>query len=381
MPEIAVTNARIVLRNEVVRGSLSARDGVIDGLDLAASSLAHAVDFDGDLLLPGMVELHTDNLEKHIQPRPGVHWPPLAAVCGHDAQVIASGITTVLDAVSAGDIQHTSARIRYFREMIDSVRTAQETKMCRAEHHLHVRCEVGYEHVIDLFAICIDDPLVKLVSVMDHTPGQRQFADTEKYRAYYKGRYALSDHDVDAMIARQKAAQHKFADRHRSAIVSACHERGVPIASHDDASSAHVEMAARDGIAIAEFPTTVEAAEAACQHGMDVLAGAPNLVLGGSHSGNVSVRELAERGLVSILSSDYVPSSMLYGAFLLRLDPVGLDLPEAVRLVSTEPAERIGFRDRGEIDVGKRADFLRVREGSGGVPIVCGVWREGVRVA
>ena len=377
---MTITNARIVTRNEVFLGSVCVRDGVISSVSRKMPRSRSMLDLEGDYLIPGLVELHTDNLEKHIRPRPGVHWPALSAVGAHDSQLISSGITTVLDAVAAGDVHGDSARVRHFREMIDAVRHARRSHMCRADHYIHVRCEVSYEHVLDMFAMCIDDPLVKLVSVMDHTPGQRQFVDEDVYRTYYKGRYGLDDRAVDAMIEGQKAAHATFSMRHRRMVVAACRERQVPLASHDDACVGHVQEAVAEGIVIAEFPTTLEAAEAAHNHGLDVLMGAPNVVLGGSHSGNVSATTLAENGYLDILSSDYVPVSLLYGAFILAADP-NEDLAAAIRRVSVEPAERVGFDDRGEIAPGKRADLLRVRDGAGGVPVVLTVWSRGERVA
>jgi alpha-D-ribose 1-methylphosphonate 5-triphosphate diphosphatase len=231
-----------------------------------------------------------------------------------------------------------------------------------------------------MFAACVDDPLVKLVSVMDHTPGQRQFAKIDIYRTYYKQRYGLDDAAVDAMIGRQKQAHATYSARHRRIIVDTCRERSMPLASHDDACEAHVAEAAHDGMIIAEFPTTMEAARAARTYGLGVLMGAPNVVLGGSHSGNVSALSMAETGLLDILSSDYVPSSMLYAAFLLANDGGGMSLPEAVRLISSEPAECIGFDDRGEIAPGKRADLIRVRHGAARVPTVMAAWCQGERV-
>jgi len=378
---LILANARVVLADEVIRGSVVVAGGRISAIDTGATACESAIDLEGDVLLPGLVELHTDSLEKHVRPRPGVHWPPLSAVVAHDRQLIGSGITTVLDALSAGDAYDGSPRILYFREMIESLATARRQGMLLADHHLHLRCEVSYAHVLDLFAFAAADPHVRLVSVMDHTPGQRQYTDVAKYRLYYQEQYGLDADAIDALIERQQRRHRAHACDHRRRIVEACQARGLPLASHDDALPEHVSAAARDAMIIAEFPTTRVAAEAARAHGLAVLMGAPNLVLGRSHSGNVAASSLAEAGLLDILSSDYVPASLLIGAFLLQADPVAWSLPAAVRTVTAEPAARVGFTDRGEIAPGRRADLVRVREGSARVPLVTAVWRAGLRVA
>ncbi len=373
-------NARIVLADQIVSGSLSVRAGLIDAIDVGGCEPLSALDVENDYLIPGMVELHTDNLEKHIRPRPGVHWPPLSAVTAHDRQLVASGITTVLDAMAAGDIHEGSARVLYFREMIDSLAYADAHRMLNADHHLHIRCELSHERVLDLFSLYVDDERVRLVSTMDHTPGQRQYADVAVYRTYYQGKYGLDDATIDRMIEHQWNNHLTLSACHRQVIVEACRHRGLAMASHDDAEPGHIDQAVAEGMVLAEFPTTRAAAARARERNLTVLMGAPNLVLGGSHSGNVSAAELAAAGLLDVLSSDYVPNSLLLGAFLLHCQAPGLPLPDAIRMVSATPAAQVGFVDRGEIAVGRRADLVRVREVSAGTPIILGVWREGRRI-
>jgi alpha-D-ribose 1-methylphosphonate 5-triphosphate diphosphatase len=238
---------------------------------------------------------------------------------------------------------------------------------------------VSVRGVLEMFEPFVADPLVRLVSLMDHTPGQRQFVRLDKYREYYKGKWAMSDAEIDDTIERRLHDHARFAAVHRDAIVRACAAQGTPLASHDDATVAHVEEAAKARTVIAEFPTTLEAAHACRAYGLAVLAGGPNLVLGCSHSGNVAAGELAAHGLVDILSSDYVPMSALHGAYRLHRAH-GHSLPAAIAAVSRTPAERVGLQDRGEIAPGKRADLVRVRA-TEDVPVVGAVWVAGARVA
>jgi len=378
--EQVFTNAQIVTRDACFAGTIVVDNTLIASVDHGKSRLRGSIDLDGDFLIPGLVELHTDNVERHFMPRPGVRWPRQSAVLAHDAQIAASGITTVLDAIALGDINPESPRVLLLRDMAEAVRAVGQTGLSRAEHFLHLRCELTFTGVVDAFNELSAAPLVRLVSLMDHTPGQRQFVDVDKYRTYYKGKYHLNDEQVEVFIERQCAAHELFAAYHRDAILAICRERDFPLASHDDATSEHVEDAAAAGMVISEFPTTVEAAKAARNLGLKVLMGAPNLVMGKSHSGNVSAEALAAAGLLDILSSDYVPASLLQGAFMLARKGGEENLPNAIAMVSTTPASVIGFNDRGEIAPGKRGDFVRVRSTPAG-PVVRAVWRQGGRIA
>jgi alpha-D-ribose 1-methylphosphonate 5-triphosphate diphosphatase len=369
----------VVTRDQVIHGSVQVRDGVITAVSDQPALVPGAIDLDGDYLLPGLVELHTDNLERHVSPRPGVRWPAAAAVVAHDAQIAAAGITTVLDALSVGDVLEGSSRLANLTQMADGLAAMRDAKALRAEHWLHMRCEVSYRGMRELFAGFVDNPLVKLVSLMDHTPGQRQFAKLEKYREYYQGKYAMDDAAMARFIDAKQADQARYSADHRAHVVALCRARGLKLASHDDASAAHVEEAAAYGSVVAEFPTTLEAARTARQRDIHVLGGAPNFVRGGSHSGNVSARELAEHDLMDILSSDYVPSSLLHAAFLLA-DGDDTKLPGAIATVSATPAAAIGLDDRGRIAPGLRGDLVRVTA-TPILPIVRAVWRGGERVS
>jgi alpha-D-ribose 1-methylphosphonate 5-triphosphate diphosphatase len=374
-----ITNARVVTLDDVFLGSVSIENGLISAVEPGPSRDRAALDLQGDYLVPGVVELHTDVLERHAIPRPGVHWPEVPAVLAYDSQLVGAGITTVLDSLATGYLVDTGQRPRDPRPLVEAIRSARAAGLLRADHYLHMRCEVSTELVVQDFTPFADDPLVRLVSLMDHAPGQRQFVNVEKYREYNQGRYGLTDAQLDALVQRRIEDRARYAEEHRAAITALCRKHGLPIASHDDATAAHVDEAMQAGAVIAEFPTTLEAAAAAHQYGLAVLAGAPNLVRGQSHSGNIPAAELAARGLLDVLSSDYVPASVLHGAFLLHVRH-GLPLTGAIATVSATPARRVGFEDRGVIAPGLRADLVRVRA-VGEVVAVRAVWCRGERVA
>lgn len=379
MPEQLFTNARIVTATEVFSGTLRVRDGLIADVDTGRCSLPQAQDMNGDYLLPGLVELHTDNLEKYMNPRPGVDWPSESAVLAHDAQVIAAGITTVFDALSIGDVSPRGNRLRQLPVMLQAISRAGRDGHMRADHRLHLRCELSHEQTLGLFNELVEAPLVQLVSVMDHSPGQRQFVKVEKYREYYQGKYHLSDAEMDAFIDQHQQNSRRYSASYRRSIVQECRERSLSVASHDDATVEHAKESADYGMSIAEFPTTMAAAGASHELGLKVLMGAPNIVRGGSHSGNVAASDLAQHGVLDMLSSDYYPSSLLQAAGILASDVPGYDLPRAVASVSLAPARAAGLHDRGEIRIGLRADLVRVTPRTRHLA-VGQVWRAGERV-
>ncbi len=374
-----LANATLVLPDRVARGWVRVENGVIAAMGEGVSVPAGAVDCIGDYLAPGMIELHTDNLERHIQPRPGVDWPHAAAIVAHDAELASTGITTVFDAMRIGSIP--SGRGRYLkyaralsREMLD-LRTAE---MLKISHFLHLRAEVCSETLVEELAEFGREDRVGLVSLMDHTPGQRQFRDIDKLMAYKKGRLGLSDAEVIEHIAELKALRDRYGAAHEAATVSEAARFGAVLASHDDTTRAQVETSAGYGIRLAEFPTSAEAAQACRAHGIAVMMGAPNLIRGGSHSGNVAAEELARLDLLDIVSSDYVPAALLLAA--VRLGEIWSDLPRGIATVTKAPAEAVGLDDRGVLAVGRRADLMRFGV-SGQVPLLRGVWSRGNQVA
>jgi len=385
LTEQILSNAQIVTADRVFIGTVVLRDGLIADVQEGRSQLPQAQDLNGDYLLPGLVELHTDNLEKHMTPRPGVDWPSTSAVLAHDAQVIASGITTVFDALSIGDVNPKGKRMQQLPGMVEAIAQASASGLTRAEHRLHLRCEVCHPDTLGVYLELVQQPLVQLVSVMDHSPGQRQFALESKYREYYMGKYQLTLEQMNEFVVQQMANSPEYSERYRTAIVEDCVKRGLSVASHDDATLAHVEQSARFGMSIAEFPTTVEAAQGCHRLGMKVLMGAPNILRGGSHSGNVAAAELAKEGLLHILSSDYYPASMIQAAFALAAQSKAdewanpCQLPQAIAMVSLAPAKAAGIDDRGEIRVGLRADLVQART-HGTLPVIQQVWRQAKRV-
>ncbi|WNK20293.1 alpha-D-ribose 1-methylphosphonate 5-triphosphate diphosphatase [Halomonas piscis] len=361
MNEQILTRARLVLDDEVVWGTLVIRNGRIREIDLAPCRLSTAIDCEGDYLLPGLVELHTDNAEKYFQPRPKVAWPRRQAALAHDSQMAASGITTVFDALSIGDVDEQSMRHDSLKAMHDAIVGIQQEGLARVDHRIHLRCEVSHPDTLSNFRALADSPLLGLVSLMDHAPGQRQFVSLEAYRAYYQGKYELSDADMEIYLERQLANSARYSNTYRRTISAEARTLGLALASHDDATLEHVAESHEYGMRIAEFPTTREAAEASHRNGMAVMMGAPNVVRGGSHSGNIAATEMIGLGVLDILSSDYYPAALLDAVFKSAQIEQGYSLPRAVASAARQPAQAVGLTDRGRLAQGLRADLLRVQ--------------------
>jgi alpha-D-ribose 1-methylphosphonate 5-triphosphate diphosphatase len=355
-------------------------DGVIAQVESVSAPSAGALDWSDEILIPGLVDIHTDNYEKHYQPRPGALWDAYGAALAHDAQCASAGITTVFDSLSLHGSKDGLNRKDALPPMIAGMDTAHADGALRADHLLHLRCEVTNPELLSLLEPHVDHPRLKLLSVMDHTPGQRQTANTERLqqRLVAAGR---SDAEIEEMLARRHAGRDpSVAADNRRKVVAFAREYGLPLAAHDDASLEHVDEAHDDSCAIAEFPVTLEAARHARGYGMAICMGGPNFVRGSSHSGNLSAREAAEADLLDILASDYVPLSMLRSAFLL-IDVFGWTPEKAIATVTSGPARACGLTDRGEIAAGQRADLVRVSRHGDGWPVPVEVWREGRRVA
>ena len=378
------TNAQLVLADEVVHGSVHTNGALIQSVDAGTSSLPGGIDLEGDYLWPGMVEVHTDNFERHLMPRPAVRWDDAPALLAHDAEIASSGITTVLDALGVGEADPESVRGSEWDTVLDHIAEFSQRGLLRADHLLHVRCELPAPNTLSLFEPFKDNPMVRMISLMDHTPGQRQWENIEHAWIYFSGKKGWSQAKFEARVAQAREDQVRYAQPHRAYFTAYCKEHGIALASHDDTTVAHVEEAHAEGATVSEFPTTVLAAQAAHARGMVTIMGGPNVVRGGSHSGNVSAIELARLGLMDILSSDYVPGSLL-SATLRLTETAGLSLPQAVALVTRNPATCIGLHDRGQIAQGLRADLIQVRlvklADGRQQGVVRAVWRGGVRVA
>lgn len=376
--ELAFRNARVVTGDEDFIGSVLVRDGLVAEVSRGPSEVGE--DFEGDVLMPGVVDLHTDSLEKHYFPRPNIDWNPVSAAVTHDGCGLSVGVTTVLNSLTLGSFNASAARnTDNLKRLVDGLHQARSQGMLRADHRIHWRCETTADDLRGRLDAMADHPMTSLFSLMDHTPGQRQYRNLEKHLANWQAGGMTEATALDR-LAQVRERQARNADVNRRHVAQVATDRRIPLASHDDESLAHVDEAADLGATVAEFPVTAEAARRARERGMVVVMGGPNLIRGGSYSGNVPAAELAQADLLDAFASDYVPRSLVECAFAMTREPFGWSLAQAVALVTAGPARAVGLDDRGEIAPGRRADLLRVRL-AGDLPLVRGVWTEGRRAA
>ncbi len=376
--DLAFRNAHVVTADDDFLGSVLVRDGRIASVDRGTGSVGE--DFGGDILMPGVIDLHTDNLEKHFFPRPNIDWNPVSAAVTHDGCGISVGVTTVFDSLSIGSFNAAASRNHdNVARLAEGLAQAWTAGLLKADHRLHWRCETPADDLPGQLEAFARHPMTALLSVMDHTPGQRQYRNLDKYLTAWRAD-GMSQPAIDDRLAGIRERQGRNADRHRRLVADLARSKAIPLASHDDEDVAHIDHAADLGATVAEFPVTIEAARRARERGMVIVMGGPNLIRGGSYSGNVPAADLAREGLLDAFASDYVPRSLIECAFALTGPDFGWSLAKAVAVVTSGPARAAQLNDRGKVEVGSRADLLRV-QARGALPVVQGVWVEGVRRA
>lgn len=377
--ETILTNAILVLPEEAMPGTLVIRAGRIAEIQTGRSHVPAARDLEGDHLIPGIVDVHTDNLERQVQPRQNARWPSRSAMIAHDAQCAAAGVTTVLDALCLGDLGFDQGRGQTFLDGVADLDALAETGVLRSEHFLHLRCELPAADMVPAMEPVADHPRVRMVSLMDHSPGIGQYRDVERYVAMRRKQTQMTVEQVQDRIAFLLDQRARLRDPQRAWLLDRIRHRDLPVASHDDETPEDVRRNLADGIRISEFPVTMLAAETARDAGVEVIAGAPNIVRGGSHSGNVSAADLVRAKAADAFASDYVPASMVEAAWR-AVEEAAITLPQAVAMIAERPARMCRLDDRGRLATGLRADLAQIRTVQG-IPVVRRVWREGSRVA
>ncbi|MES9991409.1 MAG: alpha-D-ribose 1-methylphosphonate 5-triphosphate diphosphatase [Candidatus Thiodiazotropha sp.] len=368
-----LTHARVVLRDEVLSdAAILIEDGMITAIDPLASNGYQSIDLQGKWLLPGMVDLHCDALEKEVEPRPNVHFPLTFACAQADKRNAAAGITTVYHALSFAH-DELGVRNNHFA-----------AEIARAVHHwhphglvdnrVHCRYEITDETGLPILKELLAEQSMHLISMMDHTPGQGQFKDMAAYRDYLTRTYKKTADEVEVIVERKvEAASGAYARMYELAL--AAHAEGISVASHDDDSAERIKTMSAIGADISEFPISIEAAKAAKAAGMSTIVGAPNIIRGKSQSGSMRALDAIQEGVADCLCADYAPATLIMAIMALP-GQSDLDLPSAVRLVTANPAKAAKLDDRGVIEVGKRADLIAVGE-PGGLPQVTDAWVHG----
>ena len=374
MSRLLLTHARVVFANEV-RDDVAVLidNGIIAAIDPQAVGNTRALDLSGHLLVPGLIDLHCDALEKEVEPRPGVHFPLDFACAQADKRNAVAGITTVFHALSFANHELGVRNNAFAAEIARAVHAWQAHAL--VDNRVHVRYEVTDETAPPLLTELLQQRHASLLSFMDHSPGQGQFQDVAAYRAYLARTYKTSDTEFETLLADKQAAAAGTMAR-MTTLAALAKQQGVSIASHDDDSIEKVDALASLGAVISEFPTNLAAAQAARAQGMATLFGAPNILRGKSQSGNMRALDAVLEGVADCLCGDYSAAALLPSVLMLP-ELAGIGLADAIALVTRNPARAAGLTDRGEIAVGKRADLVAVKH-LGGLPQADRVWVAGV---
>jgi alpha-D-ribose 1-methylphosphonate 5-triphosphate diphosphatase len=350
---LALTNARVVTTDSVVEGGVRVEGDRIIGVgDVDTTSATQVIDVGGRYVLPGLVDLHGDDIESHLYPRAGARMDTNMALAAADRANLAAGITTKFHAVSFERDEDEGRSPALAREIVARMGRVDLV----ADHRLHARCEVTQAECVDAVLEVVADGHADLVSVMSHIPGKGQFRDVEAFLDYYR---ESTDHSVEEARERIERRGEVSMDTLRERVdrvVQAAHEAGAVTASHDDEDPAEAERLAAAGVDISEYPITLKTARRASELGMATAMGAPNLVRGASQWGNLETRAAIEAGVVDALVADYHPMSLLAAAFV----DTGEPLPDRVARVTAAPAAAVGLGERGRIEPDARADLVVV---------------------
>ena len=374
-----IINARIVTPESVIEnGSLVINDGRI--VDISKSSESDAgistIDAAGALVIPGIVDIHTDALDHEIVPRSGADFPIQIAFYELERKMAACGITTVYHSMHLGyEKAEKNSQSKYTREeLFETV-----AKLCNTStiinNMIHLRFEITGPYHYDLVKELIEKEMVQLVSFMDHTPGQGQYSREEFIKRFVNS--GMTEEEATEKYELEKHSD-KVSNEDLQVLAELCKAKGITIASHDDDTAEKVNMMYDMGINISEFPVSEEASSTAVEKGMFTVGGGANVLRGGSLTGNLNIQDAIEKGLINCLSSDYYPPSLIHSVFKLTREG-STDIQKAVDLVATNPAKSVRIDNvTGSIEVGKNADLIVV-DASEEYPVIKHVFVNGVQ--
>ncbi|MGX0904715.1 alpha-D-ribose 1-methylphosphonate 5-triphosphate diphosphatase [Roseovarius sp. MBR-79] len=368
---VTLSNARIVTPEGLHHGALTIEDGQIAALDAPARGLQ--VDMQGDLILPGLIDLHGDAIEKEVEPRPNAFFPLPVALNAIDRRMAAAGVTTAYHGISFAEGELGVRDV----DFAETLARALHGFAGAVDHRVHIRYEVTDAGSEARVTRLLDQGVAALLSFMDHTPGQGQFKDAAAYGAYLSRVYAQSAGEIAERIETKQAEAANVADR-MTRLAALARGHGVALAGHDDEGAERVGFMAGLGATISEFPLDLDTARAGCAADLVTLFGAPNVLRGRSQSGALSARDAIAAGVAGALCSDYAPQAMLPALGVLTTE-MGMAWPQAMALMAAGPARAAALADRGRIAPGLRADLIRVRSEGAALSVIA-TWVAGQQV-
>ena len=355
-----ITNARVVTPNGVLDDvSVDIVDGRIANIDDRPCGIGRSIDAQGNYLLPGFIDIHSDAIEKGIEPRPNTFFPVNIALFELDKKIVACGITTMFHSLSFAELEVGLRNNSMASQIIREIRTL--SPQLKVNTRIHARYEITDQGALPFLHELIAEKQIDLLSLMDHSPGQGQFRDYASFKNYYGKVYKKSDAEIHAIINRKLQTKATIQSDSIEHLVRLCTLYHIPLASHDDDCQEKIAWLKDLGICLSEFPINMETAQAAHEAGISICLGAPNVLRGCSQAGNLSAREAIKAGFGTLLCSDYSPMTMLHAVFSLFSQEI-LPLHTAINMVSLNPARAAGLSEKtGSISLGKDADLVLVR--------------------
>lgn len=369
--DLLITNGILVTPSSSVKGTLHIENDVIAGVyreETPPVSGCPTIDAEGHYVLPGLIDLHGDAIEKAIQPRKGVTFPVSMALRHLQGPLLAAGITTMFHGISfTGDEGPRSNEAGYAnaREIAELNRSPDAL----LRHKLHLRFETANDRNLEPVYAVLEQGWADLFSLMDHSPQHGKYRTIEQFRYYVEKNNAFTKAELETFIREKWEKRETVNPQLVQNVIDRVRERRIPFASHDDYDPGKLEAIREQGASISEFPLNAETARYARQRGMHVIVGGPNLVRGFSHENHLSARDAVFGGMANIICSDYYPYSVLAAVF--QLHSHGMDLHRAISYATSQPAIAAGIDDRlGSLETGKQADLIVVRHSAGEWPTV-----------
>lgn len=371
-------------RRLVENATIVVEDGIIASVCANGPAPARSFDGQGQLCLPGLIDTHSDGVERELSPRPGVRFPVAFALQSFEGRVRAAGVTTIFHGVGFEEDERKERTVEQARDIVEAVDVRYRGGDALIDHRILYRLDARDPDGLAALGEALDAPpptgLPPFVSFEDHTPGQGQYLDTSYFAQWLMGSRGIERAEADVLIGERIARRDAQLGQRPIALDwlgDRARAGAIRLLAHDPASLGDIDQAVALGASVAEFPTNLPTAGAARAAGLATVMGAPNVLRGGSHAGNVSAEELVANGLCTALASDYMPSALLAAAFRLAERGV-VDLPAAVGLVTSGAAEVVGLCDRGSIADGQRGDLILVTV-ERGWPTVRTTWQASAR--
>lgn len=349
--ETILRSKNVLINEEFVSADIVIKGEFIQRIDVYGSNEI-AVDFGDKKIVPGIVDLHSDAIEKEIEPRHGATFPVELAISELDKKLSMAGVTTMFHAIGFEENPKKKRSLYLAQHQIEEIYKANKNHL-GVDNFIHARFELSATDAVEPIKELIDAGMIQLLSLMDHSPGQGQFKTLEKFKTYYSSCYGLNDDEVQDVVNKKlNKDEDKIND-----LINHAKKHNLTLLSHDDDCTQKLQGLLDMGVKISEFPLDLEVAKYAVSRGIATGMGAPNIVRGGSQSGNIAAIELVKEGVCKYLCSDYHPTSMLQAVYKMFED-AALPLEKGFSMVTSTPASYAHLDDRGAIVEGKRADII-----------------------